>query len=109
MAYDEGLAERLREALADRDDLQEKKMFGGLSFLLNGNLCCGVIGDEMIVRVGPDASNAALQKPHARMFDFTGKPMKGWVIVAPQGVESDNDLQRWVEMGLEFAGSLPPK
>jgi len=109
MAYDEGLAERLREALADRDALQEKKMFGGLSFLLNGNLCCGVIGDEMIVRVGPEASDSALQKPHARMFDFTGKPMKGWVIVAPQGFEGDDDLRRWVEMGLGFAGSLPPK
>jgi TfoX/Sxy family transcriptional regulator of competence genes len=109
MAYDEGLAERLRQLLADRDDLQEKKMFGGLSFLLNGNLCCGVIGDDLIVRVGPEASPAAIQQPHARLFDFTGKPMKGWVVVAPQGIESDEELQRWVEMGLGFAGSLPPK
>lgn len=109
MAYDEGLAERMREALADRDDLQEKKMFGGLSFLLNRNLCCGVIGDEMIVRVGPDASDAALQKPHARVFDFTGKPMKGWVIVAQKGFEGDDDLRHWIEMGLGFAGSLLPK
>jgi hypothetical protein len=109
MAYDEGLAERLREVLAEQADLDEKKMFGGLAFLLNGNLACGVIGDAMIVRVGPDGYDTALAQPNTRAFDFTGKPMKGWIVVTPEGVESDAALMMWAQQGLAFAGSLPPK
>jgi hypothetical protein len=109
MAYDEGLAERLRESLSDHPEMSEKKMFGGLSFLLNGNLCVGVIGDEMIARVGPDAYPAALAQSHTRAFDFTGRPMTGWVVVSPDGLDSDESLQEWVDRALNFVMSLPPK
>lgn len=109
MAYDEGLAQRVRETLGERQDIEEKKMFGGLSFMLSGNLACGIIGEELIVRVGPDNDMDALAKPHARPFDFTGKPMKGWVTVAQEGLESDEALEGWVEQGVAFASSLPPK
>ena len=109
MSYDEGLAERLREVLADEPDLEEKRMFGGLSFLLNGNLCCGVIGDEMIVRVGPNAHEEALGQPGVRAFDFTGRAMTGWVVVARQALDDNAALQGWVDAGMRFAGSLPPK
>ncbi len=109
MAYDEGLAQRLRELLEDRTDVSEKKMFGGLAFLLGGHMCVGVIGDELMVRVGPDAHERELREPHARPMDFTGRPLKGFVYVAVEGFESDTDLGRWVERGVAFAGSLPPK
>lgn len=109
MTYDEGLAERIRDLLSERRDIAEKKMFGGLSFLLNGNLCCGVIGEELIVRVGPDVDSSLLEQPHVRLFDFTGKPMKGWLVVSPAGVEEDGDLGGWVDRGVRFAASLPPK
>lgn len=109
MAYDEGLAERLREILADEPNLEEKRMFGGLSFLLNGNLSVGVIADELIVRVGPDAHAEALDQPGVRAFDFTGRSMVGWVVVAPESIEDDVALQSWVESGMRFARSLPPK
>src|SRR5690242_476113 len=100
MAFDEGLAERLREVLANQADMDEKKMFGGLAFMLNGNLACGVIGDEMIVRVGPDGYEDAIAEPHTREFDFSGRPSKGWVVVAPEGVESDDALAVWAQRGL---------
>jgi hypothetical protein len=109
MAFDEGLAERLRDVLSDQADLDEKKMFGGLAFMLNGNLACGVIGDEMIVRVGPDGYDTAIAKPNTRVFDFSGKPMKGWIVVAPEGVESDEELAVWARQGVDFATALPPK
>jgi TfoX/Sxy family transcriptional regulator of competence genes len=109
MSYDEGLAERIRDALADRSDVSERKMFGGLAFLLNGNMCVGVVGDELMVRVGPDAYGEAVRRPHARKMDFTGRPMKGFVYVGCEGLESDADLRRWVARGIDFARSLPPK
>lgn len=109
MAYDEGLAQRLRETLGERPGIDEKKMFGGISFLLQGNMACGVIEDDLIVRVGPEAYEEALQEAHARPFDFTGRAMKGWIMVGPEGYEEDSDLASWVERGLGFAGSLPPK
>jgi len=109
MAYNEALARRLRERLEHHHDITEKAMFGGLSFLLYGHLCCGVIGEDMIVRVGPDGHAAAMDKPFVRVFDFSGKPMKGWVVVAPQGLDSDKDLQDWVEQGVSFAATLPAK
>ena len=109
MAYDEGLAQRVRDILVDRVGIEEKKMFGGLSFMLGGNVACGVIKEDLIVRVGPDADAAALEKPSARPFDFTGRPMKGWVMVAQDGLEADEDLEDWVQMGLQFAVTLPPK
>ena len=109
MAYDEGLAHRLRDVFEDREEVTEKKMFGGLAFLLHGNMCCGIVGEELMVRVGPDAYGDALARPHAREMDFTGRPMKGWVYVNPDGYESDETLTYWVGQGLDFALSLPPK
>jgi hypothetical protein len=109
MAFDEGLAHRLREALADQPGLVERKMFGGLAFMLGGNMCCGVVGETLMVRVGPKAYESALERPHARPMDFTGKPLKGMVYVDPEGFEADEDLARWVETGVAFARSLPAK
>jgi hypothetical protein len=84
-------------------------MFGGLSFLLGGNVACGVLGEELVVRVGPDAHEEALARPHARPMDFTGRPMAGWVYVAAAGVADEEALREWVEAGTRFAGRLPPK
>ena len=109
MAYDEGLAQRIREALATVPGVTEKKMFGGLAFLLDGNMICGVVGEDLMVRVGPDAYAASLEMRHAREMDFTGRPMKGLVYVSPAGFESDADLEAWVGRGLGFARSLAPR
>jgi TfoX/Sxy family transcriptional regulator of competence genes len=109
MAYDEDLAGRVRELLADEDGVTEKAMFGGLAFLLAGNMSVGLSGDDLMVRVGPDASDDALAQQHARPFAMTSRPMKGWILVAPAGVESEHDLAAWVSRGVEFARSLPPK
>ena len=109
MAHDEGLAQRVREALGELPGLVEKKMFGGIGFMVQGNMACGVNGDELIVRVGPEGYQEALAKPHARPFDMTGRPMKGWVWVASEGYESDAALEDWVQQGIEFALSLPPQ
>jgi TfoX/Sxy family transcriptional regulator of competence genes len=109
MAYDQGLAQRIREALDERSDVAEKKMFGGLAFLLAGNMCVGVVGDDLMVRVGPHAYDEALREPHARKMDFTGRPMKGLLFVATEGLEADADLRRWLERGIRFAAALPPK
>jgi hypothetical protein len=109
LAYDEGLAQRIREALDARADLTERKMFGGLCFMLGGNMACGVVGEELMVRVGPDAYAECLAGPHAREMDFTGRALKGMVYVGVQGLEDDHDLSAWVEQGASFAGSLPPK
>ncbi len=109
MAYNEGLAERIRAALVDRRDVSERKMFGGLSFMLRGNMCCGVEKTNLMVRVGPEAYDEALAQPGARLMDFTGRPMKGMVFVGPEGYESDDGLRGWVERGVEYALSLPAK
>lgn len=109
MAYDEGLAERLREMFSDRPDVAEKKMFGGIAFMLSGNMCCGVVNDTLMARVGPVQYAAALKRPHARQMDFTGKPLKGFVYVAPEGFESDEDLAEWAGLCLDFVATLPPK
>ena len=109
MAYDEGLAQRVRDTLAAEPGLNEKKMFGGLCFLIEGNMCCGVVGEELMVRVGPDAYTATLTLPHAREMDFTGKPLRGMVYVGTAGVDDDGGLADWVERGASFARTLPPK
>lgn len=110
MPYDEGLAQRLREVLDDGAyPYVEKKMFGGLSFLVNGNMSVGITGEDLLVRVGKENDEAALSLPHARPMDFTGKPMKGWIYVSPEGYASDEDLIAWIRRGLDFALSLPPK
>jgi len=109
MAYDEALAERIRAALPDVPGLTEKKMFGGIGFLVHGNMACGVSRNDLMVRISPDAYDAALAKPHVRVFDMTGRPMKGWVVVDAAGVQSMEDLQSWVRQGVAFAQSLPAK
>ena len=101
--------QRVRERLSDQNDFEEKKMFGGISFMIQGNFACGVSSDDLVVRVGPDKYADALADPYTREMDFTGRPMKGWVYVNPDGYESDENLSYWVERGLDFALSLPPK
>jgi TfoX/Sxy family transcriptional regulator of competence genes len=110
MAYDEDFAHRVREQLADEHGVTEKAMFGGLAFLLHGNMAVGLSGGgELMVRVGPDATDDALARPHTRLFDMTGRPMKGWILVAPDGVKTKRQLGAWVRRGVQFARSLPPK
>jgi TfoX/Sxy family transcriptional regulator of competence genes len=109
MAYDEHLANRVRQQLADEDAVTEKEMFGGIAFLLGGNMAVGVSRNDLMVRVGPEGGDEALEQPHTRPFDMTGRPMKAWVLVAPEGVESDAELAAWVARGVAFARSLPAK
>jgi TfoX/Sxy family transcriptional regulator of competence genes len=109
MAFDQGLAQRIREHLAGTGGLSEKQMFGGLSFLVDGNMCVGVIGEELIARVGPEATDAALGRPGSRLFDFSGRPMKGWITVEPAALEADEALATWVDESLGFVRTLPPK
>ncbi|MFF8844310.1 TfoX/Sxy family protein [Streptomyces sp. NPDC015127] len=109
MAFDEGLAERIRDRLGADPAITERRMFGGLAFLHEGNMAVGVIGDDLMVRVGPDATDTALAKPGTRVFDFTGRPMRGWVVVAASALAEDKALDAWVDQGHAFAASLPPK
>lgn len=109
MAYDEKLAGRVRQLLRRKPAFSERKMFGGLCFMLRGNMCGGVLGDELIVRVAPEKYVAMLAKPYVRAFDFTGKPMKGFVVVRPRGCASDPALKKWVSHGVRFARALTPK
>ena len=109
MSYNEELALRIRQSLAEQSDIVERKMFGGLCFMAHGNMLGGVMGDEINVRVGAERYEDALQLPHAREMNFTGRPMRGFVVVGVDGIASDDDLENWVERGLAFALSLPPK
>jgi TfoX/Sxy family transcriptional regulator of competence genes len=109
MTFDEAVAGRIRESLAGAPDVVEKKMFGGIAFMVRGNMCCGVIADRLILRVGPDGYEAALCRPHAGPMDFTGRPMKGMVYVEPAGFASDGDLKAWIARAMEFTLSLPAK
>jgi hypothetical protein len=109
MAYDEGLAERIRGVLGERTDVSEKRMFGGLAFLLRGRMCVGIVKEDLMVRVGAEAHDELSRRPHARPMDFTGRPMKGFLFVSPEGFEADADLERWVGHGLAHSLSLPAK
>ncbi len=109
MAYDEELADRVRNLLISHKGLTEKKMFGGISFMLHGNMCCSVVKEDLMVRVGPEEYERALAEPHARLMDFTGRPLKGMVYVGADGYRSDDALAMWVARGVEFAASLPAK
>ena len=108
MAYDLKLADRIRSELGEVP-MVEKKMFGGVGFLLNGNLACGVNKNDLIVRVDPEKHTGLLKKPHVRPFDMTGRPMKGWLVVEAEGVKTDKQLSRWLKEGVEFASTLPEK
>jgi TfoX/Sxy family transcriptional regulator of competence genes len=109
MPFDQSLAQRIRAELNKPPDLQEKKMFGGVAFLVQGNMACGVHGQALIVRVGPQRYEEALSQPYTKPFDLTGRPMSGWVMVTAQGYETESDLRSWVRKGVEFARSLPAK
>ena len=109
MAFDEGLAQRIREEIGDLPGMVEKKMFGGVGFILQGNMACGVHKDSLIVRLGLDDYDKALKKAHTRVFDMTGRAMRGWILVDPAGFEDDDDLSTWLKTGVDFAASLPPK
>src|SRR5687767_6880584 len=102
MSYDGKLATRVRKALAGRGDVVEKKMFGGLCFMVNGSMCCGLTKTGFMVRVGPVQYEGALAEPHARPMDFTGRPLKGMVYVAPEGLRTEAALARWIGRGLAF-------
>ena len=106
MAFDPELADRVRGVLAGVDSVMEKKMFGGLTFMLGGKICCGIVGDRLMVRVGPDAYYDALAEPFVAAMDFTGRPMKGMVYVDEEGLRQDDSLAGWVGRGVEFASSL---
>ena len=108
MAYNLKLAERIRSEL-NGIPFVEKKMFGGVGFLIGGNMAFGVHKDGMIVRVDPDKHAKLLKKPGARPFDITGRPMKGWLIVEAEGYKTEKQLSAWVKEGVEFAFTLPPK
>ena len=109
MAYSEQIAQRIRAALGGRPDLREQKMFGGIAFMLAGNMCVGVLGETLMARVGPEQYGEALVQPYARPMDFTGRPMRGFVYVEAEGFADEADLQAWVQRCIRFAESLPPK
>jgi TfoX/Sxy family transcriptional regulator of competence genes len=106
MAYDEQLARRIRKILRRRDGVTEKKMFGGLSFLLHGKMCCGVLQNDLVVRIQPEDYEAALKESYVRPMDFTGRPLKGFIYIGPEGYQTEKDLSRWIEHGVEFASSI---
>ena len=108
MAYDETLADRIRDAVEHRDGVSERKMFGGLAFMLEGHMFCGVVGDELMLRLGREQAEAALSRPHVRPMDFTGRPMAGMVFVAGEGLRGPA-LRRWLDKAAAFVGTLPPK
>ena len=109
MAYDEQLAERVRLVLAGQPGLSERKMFGGLSFMIHGNMCVGVEKDRLMVRLGQELHEEALSRPHAAPMDFTGRPMKGFVFVAPGGISTPAALREWIDLGVQFCLTLPAK
>jgi hypothetical protein len=109
MAYAEELANRVRAIAMVRPTVTEKKMFGGLAFMLNGYMFCGVTQDSLMARVGPDHYDESLAKPHVRVMDFTGRPMKGYVYVDPEGIATDRELQAWIDLCAEYVLTLAPK
>lgn len=109
MAYDEPLVERVRRALGERVTLAEINMFGGIAFMLDGHMCCGVLKDELVLRLGTEGAATARSRPHVRTMDFTGRPMKGYVMVAPLGCATDADVRRWTALAAGYVAVLPPK
>src|SRR5271167_1304927 len=109
MAYDELVCGRIQRAVADREDVTEKKMFGGVAFLLDGKMFCGIVKEDLMVRVGPEAHEKALGEPHVRPMDFTGRPMKGYVYVESAGKKTDKMVERWVKRGMVFVVGMEGK
>ncbi|MFC4066990.1 TfoX/Sxy family protein [Actinoplanes subglobosus] len=108
MAFDQALAERIRDGLGAVDGVTDRKMFGGITFMVHGNLAVGVMGDDLIVRLGAEAAERALAEPGTRVFDFTGRPMRNWIVVDGERLDDDG-LTRWLRAGVDFASDLPPK
>lgn len=109
MPYDWVLTERIRKVIGRREGVSEKQMFGGIGFLVNGNMCCGVHRTELMVRLDPKTTETALGEAHTRVFDLTGRPIRGWILVASDGLATDDDVAHWVNRGFQFAKSLPRK
>jgi TfoX/Sxy family transcriptional regulator of competence genes len=109
MVFDEALAGRIRRRLARRKNVDERKMFGGIGFLLNGNLLVGVWKESLVVRLGEEEGQEALKEPHVKKFDITGKPMRNWVLVGPEGIQNDEQLSAWIQRAVKFVGALPVK
>ena len=109
MAYDAKLAQRVRNALKSSKGVTEREQFGGVAFLIRGNVACGIIGDDMLLRVGPDRHDEAMKSKDAKPFSLTGRPSKGWILIRPAGLKSPATLKKWVHMGVDFAMTLPPK
>jgi TfoX/Sxy family transcriptional regulator of competence genes len=108
VAYDDELAQRIRDRMTAVAGVSEKKMFGGLAFLTSGNLTVGVYGDGLIARIDPETMDAALAEPGVRPFDMGGRPMRGWILVASDGL-SDDELERWIDQARRYVATLPPK
>lgn len=109
MPYDHELATQIRAQLADQLNLSEREMFGGIGFMLSGNMLCGVLQDSLIVRVGAECYQESLAKPHTRLFHTRGRPLKGWVMVDPPGLKSEQDLKKWLSIALDYTSKLPAK
>jgi TfoX/Sxy family transcriptional regulator of competence genes len=109
MPYSQSLADRIRWALRSNRNVEEKKMFGGVGFLLNRNMLVGVWESSLIVRLGPETGTEALKQPHVKEFDVTGRPMKGWVMVEPDGLDTESQLSEWIEQAMRFVETLPAK
>ena len=109
MAYSEELAQRIRDEIGDHPALVEKQMFGGIAFMVQGNMSVGVSGDDLMVRVGKENHDEAMAQPHVRIFDLSKRPMTGWVLVDAEGTAADDDLARWIDTGVSYAERLPPK
>ena len=109
MAFDESLAARIRDILARRKGIEEKKMFGCVGFLLNGNVLVGVWKDSLIVRLGPEEGEKALKEPHVKPFDITGKPMRGWALIEKEGVADEDQLNDWIRRAMQFVAGMPSK
>ncbi|MBI4261668.1 MAG: TfoX/Sxy family protein [Actinobacteria bacterium] len=109
MAYDDVLAARVREILIEGGGVEERRMFGGLTFMVGGHMCCGVIGDELVLRLGVERAERALRGPHVRPMDFTGRPLKGFVFLGPGAIRTETQLRRWLGLARNLVSALPPK
>jgi len=109
MAYDQNLAQRMRTYISAYPNTVEKKMFGGIGYLINGNMGCGIHKDYLVVRINPDEYRQALRVPFVKPMDITGKPMKGWIMVSPQGYQDEESLEGWIHRGMQYAQTLPEK
>ena len=109
MAADEKLVGRIRDVLSSHRDVEEKRMFGGIAFMVSGHMCCGPLDNDLMVRVGPDQYESALKLKHATTMEFTGKPLTGFITVKAAGLKTKRDLTKWINKGLAFVETLPPK